>query len=183
MAKSIRGIKGVTARPSAGMMTDRNLTRVEGMDLLLHNMLDVPDKLAKKENAKIVRAGAAPIAKDARKRVKKPTKRQAEKAGIRMPRTGLLSKSISIKVIRSKSGPAALAIIGPNKKHETATHPYAGDTHKPANIAHLVEAGHKGGARPHPFLRPAYDSNRAASQKIIAQKTWSAISKLMKRPT
>lgn len=156
--------------------------QVEGMQVLLHNLEQMPKKVAKKHNRAIMRASAAPIAKEARANVKRPTKAQSRRLGIRR-RSGALAKSIKIKVIGIKNDVVATAIVGPEFKVQVEGAYKPGKMHIPAKIAHLVESGHKGGAKPWEFLRPAWASKLGEAQKIMRTKTWEAIRKESQRPT
>ena len=117
---------------------------------------------------KVCRAMTKPIVADARKRVS-PIKQ-----------SGALRKSIKAKVKTYRSG-ITVAVIGPDTTTEGI---YKGKLVRPKNTAHLVDLGTKRhfqpkrriqhpGAKPRPFLRVAFNTNRDTAL-AIGQKTFKS---------
>lgn len=147
---------------------------------------------------------------------------QAAKAGApKRKGSGTLRRSIGTLAKKGSKGKTlAFAVIGPRQKvrKEGVKTPYGGTvTAVPAYYAHLVEKGTRGhsiragsklarrtqsakgqavvrhpGAKPNPFLKPAYESTRAAAgaaaeramgeeiQKIIAKESAKLLAKKKK---
>ncbi len=108
-------------------------------------------------------------------------------------RSGLLKKSIKVKVSTKAKRNEVSARIGPSNK-TVGSDPKTGKPTRPAKYAHLVEFGtasrgvygHKGktvtpGNPPQPFLRPAYESTRAKATQIYGAEMGPAIEKAAAR--
>lgn len=107
----------------------------------------LPERMQKNVLSAAVRGGAAVISKAAKRNLKTNNS----------IRTGLLHKSITIKVKRYTSQGVIYAAVGANRS-TVGTLPN-GRRLVPANYAHLVEKGTRN-SRAEPFMRPALDANR-----------------------
>lgn len=104
-------------------------------------------------------------------------------------RTGQLRLSIGSKVETYGDG-IVVALIGPRRgfriqvgtRTRDGKKGKAGDPiyHDPANVAHLVEYGHKGPspAPAYPFMRPAWEQNKSAIERIYRDEINAGIQKL-----
>lgn len=123
-----------------------------------------------------VRAASTPVLKAARQNA--PKKKD--------PRTGQLRRSLGRRIVTYRRTGNVVAIIGPRTKMVTV------DGHgrkvNPTKYAHLLEfgtaphsyktrAGLHPGAKARPFMRPAWQANRAAAMGIMRAKLWEGIQK------
>lgn len=160
--------------------------KVDGLDPLLAFLDGVKRSVRNKWFRRGLTKGARVIAKSAKAKLK-PAK---DADGKTIAREGLLKKSITIKVVVDDSKKKAFGIIGPKQgmKTQIGTRTRDGKKSKagdpifedPAKIAHLVEYGHGGPhpAPPHPFMRPAWDENKAAAQAAIADEITRGIAEV-----
>lgn len=109
----------------------------------------LPERMQKNVLAAAVRGGASTISKAAKGNIKADG----------TVRTGLLHKSITIKVKRYTRDGVIYAAVGASRRVIGTT--VNGRRIVPANYAHLVEHGTRT-SRAKPFLRPALDANRKA---------------------
>jgi HK97 gp10 family phage protein len=122
------------------------------------------DDMSEKIIAKALNAMSKPIVGAARLRALSTVE----------PGSGLLSESITRKIVKRAKVARGLSIIGADMK-VSGTRP-DGRKEVPGNIFHLVEFGHGGPhpAPPHPILRPAYDERideaQAAGQKVLEEE-------------
>jgi HK97 gp10 family phage protein len=88
--------------------------------------------------------------------------------------SGLLKKSLKMKIITDTRNSRVIALIGPDR-NVSGTH--NGQKRQPSRYAHLVELGHGGPhpASPHPFLRPAYESEKGTTEAIFSREIGPAI--------
>lgn len=123
---------------------------------LKHLFDELPKRIKRKALRKAVDAAAAPIQKQAKKRVRK--------------RHGFLKKGIKRKLKTYKNTGNVVAIIGVDR-NATGTNPQ-GRREVPANYMHLIESGHKGPhpAPAYPFLIPAYEQHAPAAGRIAQAK-------------
>lgn len=156
--------------------------KVTGLGQLDKNLRELGPKVYKRVMRKAVRAGAKPLVS--------ATKSRAPN------QTGTTKKSIGVVIRSYPAKETVIAVVGPKK--ETTAVVIAGHKvkkHVPANIAHLVEGGHrivKGGklkvsgkdrskginatgrvvghVPPHPFLGPALETSKAAILNGLSDK-------------
>lgn len=157
--------------------------RVLGAEELRYVLKELGPKLDKKLSAKALRKGASPILKAARK--------NARKLGTRGERQ--LAKSMGIRIKRYTARGITYAAVGPRWPQGAHGHlvEFGHRTAKrgTGTLARVVKPGARartntiskvtgeagggvvGGFVPaHPFLRPAYDANKAQAQALMAQE-------------
>lgn len=84
--------------------------------------------------------------------------------------TGTLRKSMGSTVKTYRKTGSVVVVIGPRVGFANA------ETGRDATrYAHLVEDGHKPNTPPHPFLRPAFDSQVSAARDAMEAKIWQGI--------
>lgn len=123
---------------------------LKGVGQIIKNLDALPDALRKSAETAVLRAGAVPIRKAAKANAAKSKD------------TGLLQKSISLRIQTVKGVKSAR--VGPRKglrQKVTRTDPRTGKTYEeiadPNNYSHLVEYG-TSHSPAKPFIRPAIDS-------------------------
>ncbi|GAA5124663.1 HK97 gp10 family phage protein [Luteolibacter yonseiensis] len=133
---------------------------IKGVKQLIRNLDDLPDALRKSAETAVLRAGAVPI--------RKAAKRFAGNS----KDTGLLQKSISlsVKTVRGEKS----ARVGPRKgmrQMVTRTDKRTGKQFQekadPSNYSHLVEYGTSHSAAK-PFIRPAIDTSKGEVLNAMA---------------
>ena len=114
-----------------------------------------------------IRSGASIVNKDAKQRV--PVKTKA------------LKKSLGVRMKTYSRNGVIVGVVGPRVGFRTVGE--NGRVNDPAKYAHLVELGHGGPrpAPPHPFLRPALETNRRRVFSQIKRKTAQGIVKLAQK--
>ena len=123
----------------------------KGIPDLVRNLQTLPDKLQKSAEKAVLRAGAVPI--------RKAAKRNAAKS----KDTGLLMKSIGLSVKKVKGTTSAR--VGPRSMRQTVTRTNKKTGRKyqeiadPNKYSHLVEYGTAHSAAK-PFIRPAVDQTQ-----------------------
>ena len=123
----------------------------KGIPDLVRNLQTLPDKLQKSAEKAVLRAGAVPI--------RKAAKRNAAKS----KDTGLLQKSIGLSVKKVKG--ATSARVGPRSMRQTVTrtNKKTGRRYQeiadPNKYSHLVEYGTSHSAAK-PFIRPAINQTQ-----------------------
>lgn len=173
----------------SGLKESLNLTG----DVELQNILkNLPDNIYRKVIARASRKAVGPVLRSARNKAPRET--------------GLLRKSLGIKVKQYKRAGVTVALVGPRKGFKELVKVYmhggkANNVYRnPVSYAHLVEFGTRAhsltadaenritsgskedvrqymlaittpkkhpGAKAQPFLRPAYDENRARMIEIM----------------
>lgn len=151
---------------------------VEGLDPLLRRL----DKLNRNVRNKVlryaVRAGGNLYNRAARAACKRVQVGASVADHVKVyNRTGLLRRSLGVKITIRRSG-NAVAVIGPRVGFKEQVGTVSRGRNKgqpiyedPARIAHLVEFGHGGPhpAPPHPFMRPAWDGSKKAVEKTMTE--------------
>lgn len=150
--------------------------KLQGEKQLARRLHRLPERVEKRVQKKMLRAGAGAVVKAARTRVSR--------------RHGHLRKSLGIKVAR-RTDPA-MVLIGARTKYKVVVD---GQKVQPANYLHLVELGtaphdiettwrsraprtiRHPGARAQPFLRPALNASRSEVLKAYEQAGRKAIAK------
>jgi len=100
--------------------------------------------------------------------------------------TGLLRLSIGAKTKVSRVNNTGFVVIGPRRgfkstKADAIRAAKGNKKREPANYGHLVEFGTASGARPRPFMRPAFERFKGKALETIAKVMWSGISKEARR--
>lgn len=128
----------------------------------------LPKRMQKNVLATALRGGAAVIVKAARANLR-------ANGNIR---TGLLQKSITVKIKRYSRDGIIWAGIGANKNTSGSTP--SGSRVVPNAYAHLLEFGTRTAA-PYPYLRPAFDGNRREILAGITQRTRKGLAREIKK--
>jgi HK97 gp10 family phage protein len=102
--------------------------------------------------------------------------RQAVKA-LAPKQSGLLRRSISIKIRTYKRSHMVMAVIGPNRETKGI---YNGEERRPIKYAHLVEFGTADIAG-RPYFRPAFDSTKKESLRIYKIEVGRSIHRIAAR--
>ena len=136
-------------------MKIKSSIKIDGQKELENLLKELPKRVIKSKLRQAMNAAGNPILRAARSLVQRDT--------------GLLKKSLKKKVKTYSNGNVAV-IIGADRS--VAQTDSKGRKHVPANYAHLVEGGHGGlrQARAYPFMRPAYENNKAQAVQIASQK-------------
>lgn len=157
---------------------------IQGVDKIIRRMAVLPLNVEKRVVSGAVRKSLATVSKEAKRR------------GRKQKRSGLLAKSLGVKVKAYPRKGVTVGLVGPRKGYKDTR---TGEI--PAYIAHLVEGGTKkhtvttkgGGlantkdvafgfqateqffgksvqikADPKPFLKPAYDAKKNESERTFA---------------
>jgi HK97 gp10 family phage protein len=116
--------------------------------------------------------------RDALTKAARPMARKAK--SLAPKETGLLKKSIKTKIITYPRISQVIALIG-SDRNVSGTH--KGKKRQPSKYSHLVEFGHGGPhpAAPHPFLRPAYESEKDTTLAIYNRELGPAIERVATR--
>lgn len=128
----------------------------------------LPERMQKNVLTSALRGGASVISKAAKANIKSDG----------TVRTGLLHKSITVKVKRYTSAGVVYAAVGPSRTVVGTTE--KGRRIAPANYAHLVEFGTIR-SRAQPFLRPALDRNRQAAFDGITARAQKGLVREIKK--
>lgn len=138
--------------------------QLEGGKELERALAQLGPRVARKWLRRAVNVGATPVLQSARE--KSPRE------------SGLLAKSLDKKIKTYASSMTAVAIIGPRTD---VAGEFEGAMRVPWRYAHLVEDGHidASGAsvRAQPFMRPAFDQNRAGALSAISAKLAEGVKK------
>ena len=135
--------------------------KIEGDKALARLLQALPEKVMKNVVKGAVRTGGALIRKEARNRV--PT------------RTGLLKKSLGVKVMRVRPGQTHItAIVGPRSGFSQTTEEFG--FVKPANYAHLVELG-TATTPARPFMRSGIVAAQPTIVSVMKAKLGKGIEK------
>lgn len=153
----------------------RNLgaVSIRGIEPLLARLNRLDSKLRRKIMKQTISKAAKPMIKAARANIQSKTDKE----------TGALKKSIGAAVRSYRKGASTIAVIGPRRKMGLPNQ--RGKITIPTLIAHLVEGGTKAhdqprhwwfrrsghpGARPRPFLEPAYVDTETQMMTVIAEE-------------
>ena len=142
------------------LKTDMKLT---GAKELIQTLDRLPRAMQRRVVRPAVRSALSPINKAAKR--KAPTDEK------------LLKKSIGVKV---KSFARAAIIWGAVGVRKGFRQVIDGKPRDPRRYAHLVEFGTERAAA-HPFMRPAYDENKAKAFSILRAKIAIGLSRLVRR--
>ncbi len=132
---------------------------------LVRNLDRLSEGIQRRIIAKAVRKGGEPILT------------ASEQYAQRSRRTGLLIKSLGMKVGKRKTDKAVYAVIGPRrgfKKQIGVTKSGKPKYADPVRYAHLVEGGTSHSAAK-PFLRPALATQRGRALDAIADEVWRGV--------
>ena len=145
--------------------------KVTGMDAMMSRLDRLDGKLRRKILKQSINKASKPMIKAARANVKQQTHQE----------TGAIRKSIGNIVRSYRRGSEAISVIGPRRKMGIANP--RGRITIPTLIAHLVEFGTKAhsqprhwwfrrgghpGARPRPFLEPAFIDTSTHMLTVLA---------------
>lgn len=133
----------------------------------------LPADIAKKVSVDALRAGAKPM---------------LEHAQLIVPegRTGILGKSLEIATKKATGNTAVVKVQASRKKGGYHAHLVELGT-KPHEIRNVVIGGkfypvvHHQGSKKKPFLRPAFESKKAETLKIILEQVGDKIAKRIKQ--
>lgn len=139
-----------------------------------------------------LRTGVRTILRNALTKASKPVVAAAQ-AGVHEDRTGQLRRSLGA-VTRSYRN-AIVVVMGPRRGFDTVVvSRFTGKAMRvdPAKYAHLVEFGTAAhwqpklnwmhpGARPKPFLRPAWDAKQSEAERILVEQIDAGIEKEVAR--
>lgn len=121
--------------------------------------------------SKVERQGKREAIAKATRPLKKAAKAKVHK------RSGFLAKSIGHKVTTFKKDQIVIATIGPRTKTQGI---FEGQKVWPARYAHLEEFG-SSRKDPHPFMRPAFDEQKGAAQRIYETELGKSIERVGRR--
>jgi len=164
---------------------------LSGDKRLMDALYSLPAQVRRKCVAKAMNAGGGIL--------KRAIETNAQKHYV----TGTLAKSIVVKRVKPKRPGSFLVIVGPKNVRRAFRRTNKGKLRgvsdkkidqvkaegtqvffrNPAKYAHLVEFGHAGKrkAKPHPFMRPAFDAVAQTALDVMLGNLWTQIHREMKR--
>lgn len=155
--------------PKDGVVVD-----IRGEKELLRKFKVLPDRVRKKVVRRSVEAGATPILRKARQ--------LAPKKGSSDDATGLLRKSLGKRGRWLKSDRTVFLVqVGARRGFKRLVKRRGREIYaNPTKYQHLVETG-SFRTEPHPFLRPAYHTNRASSLRTMKANLAAGVEREAKR--